>query len=198
MSGTVSPAPPSHLCPPHPTACIGQLEEHSKCQAGVPRSFCFPPCSEQKPKPLAWPQPDLALLLLPPPPTSLAPFHLRWPLSSCSVTPVPMCTRLRDRNRALALMELSFWGGESSTFSDHMHLSATPGSLHVLFLIHGPIFQVSVLNSPLQRPTLPLKEDPPSPALSSRTFSVHVLSLHPLTQKPTTVCGCWALRMWPV
>lgn len=134
----------------------------------------------------------------PPPPTSLAPFHLRWPLSSCSVTPVPMCTRLRDRNRALALMELSFWGGESSTFSDHMHLSATPGSLHVLFLIHGPIFRVSVLNSPLQRPTLPLKEDPPSPALSSRTFSVHVLSLHPLTQKPTTVCGCWALRMWPV
>lgn len=133
-----------------------------------------------------------------PPPTSLAPFHLRWPLSSCSVTPVPMCTRLRDRNRALALMELSFWGGESSTFSDHMHLSATPGSLHVLFLIHGPIFRVSVLNSPLQRPTLPLKEDPPSPALSSRTFSVHVLSLHPLTQKPTTVCGCWALRMWPV
>lgn len=95
---------------------------------------------------------------LPSLPTSLAPFHLRWPPSSCSVTSAPIGTRHGDGNRVLALMELSCQGSRESKYSEHTHLSATPGSLHLLFLLHGSGFWDSVLISPLQRPSLLLKK----------------------------------------
>lgn len=90
---------------------------------------------------------------LPSPPASLAPLQSHWPSYSQSVT---SCLHIQaQRWKRFLPAWHSFWGTGRSEGNEHTGLSPTPGPLHTQFLLRGPGFQVSVLITPLQRPSLP-------------------------------------------